>query len=86
MRAASQTKAREAANATSRAWSMWKRQVFVRSDGSALATSSAVRTMTVVSLARAAVRRALCSDVSTSWGFLRAPEPATIMSAGTVTA
>jgi hypothetical protein len=50
------------------------------------ATSSGVRIITVLSLACACFHRARCSPVSTSLGLISAPEPATSMSDGTVTA
>jgi hypothetical protein len=88
MRAASHTYALDAPKATSRVSCMRKCQVsvppcFGRLAGSV--TSAGVRIITVVSLWRASSRRLICVAVSTSCGFTSSPEPATIMSEGTVT-
>ena len=82
-------KARDALNATSRVLSIWKRQVSVlppAGSGAGAGTSSAKRIITVLSLARASARRDRSSGLSTSFGLASSPVPATIMSAGTVTA
>src|SRR5262249_23489950 len=88
MRAASHTNARQAPNATSREFFIWKCHVRVgeplgRLDG--LVTSSGVRIRTVLSLWRAWARRACSAGLSTSVGFTSSPEPTTIMFDGTVT-
>ena len=67
---------------------MWKCQVsmppaFGRLAGSF--TSAAVRIATVLSLFRASSSRAIWVLVSTSFGFSSSPDPATIISLGTVT-
>ena len=87
IRAASQTKVREALQATSRVESMWNRQVLVVvAAGLAIvaATSSGERMVTVWSLVLALAKRANSAGSSTSFGFISPPDPATVMSDGKV--
>jgi hypothetical protein len=88
IRAASHTNAGEALHTTSRVWSMWKCHVSVPPCLGRLAgsfTSEGVRMYTVLSLSRARASLAISVAVSTSFGFINSPEPATIIAEGTVT-
>src|ERR1700761_4251916 len=89
IRAASQANTDEALHATSRVSCMRKCQVSMaepcgRLAGSAI--SDGARIATVASLVLALARRATWAGVSTSAGLTSSPDPATIMSDGTVTA
>src|ERR1700753_116490 len=86
--AASHIYAREAPKATSLVLYILKCQVSMAGPVGRLAglvTSDALRMTTVASLALAAFNRLFSFAVSTSWGFCSSPEPATIISLGTVT-
>ncbi len=88
MRAASQAKTDEAEKATSRLSFIWKCQVrgpavFGRLSGSPI--SDGERMITVLSDSLALAKRACSAGVSTSFGFINSPEPATSIDDGTVT-
>src|SRR5689334_5908550 len=84
MRAASQIKALDDAQATSRVLRHLNFHVSLallgREDGSFISASE--RNITVLSLAFAASQRFSCSAVNTSFGFSSSPEPTTIWLAG----
>src|SRR3954464_10110478 len=82
--AASQTNARDAAHAASRAFWILKCHVSLPDLDEGFFTSSAERITTVLSLLRAAASRDACDGVSTSFSFSRDPEPTMIRSAGAV--
>src|SRR3954462_5566881 len=86
IRAASQTKAFDAAQATSLAFWILKCQVSVLLEGLDLGSfnSSAPRMVTVLSLLRACAKRDCWVEVSTSFSFCNSPEPAIIKLAGAV--
>src|SRR5688572_26286438 len=85
--AASQTKAREAAQAISLAFWRRKRQVSIFSErlAFALLISSAVRITAVLSLLRALSSLDCCVGVSTSFSLSSSPLPTTTMLEGAVT-
>src|SRR6476659_2158838 len=88
IRAASQTKALEAAHATSLVFCILNFQVRLAPDGLDFGslTSSALRNTTVLSLLRALAMRLTCEGVRTSFSFCNSPEPTMIKFAGAVMA